>query len=670
MPTTQNPYKKLTAVLLSALLLLTALTSPVILSSAVSPPPPQTAVKISGWNSISPLVPGRAPAPVSGTTSPQVNSTTLSDSTLVWFGGYLWVVIGWNGEGVASTSGTATLLLANTSPNKPSDTVFHSSSNVYSGSTLQSAMNTFYSNLSAKEKAAIVPRTLDGGSGNLSHYIDGSVSTDSFNSAAGTANASTYITGHNITSDDTFDWYAYDALRKDGIIGTGTLNSYTGSYHPDKAAGTGDVSDQYVWPLSVAEASLLHGSVRAYSNHWWLRSPGSTASTAAYVSSGSTVYADGSLVDTYSSALRPALLINLESVIFTSAASGASSKSNAAVGNGLIPAELPSDSELKLTVLDSTLNLSNVTITKISGNTITFSYSGAVVGNTLSAVVLGENGEVKYYGKLLNVVAQTGGSVTPSTQSGAASVTLPDNFNPATDRLCIFVENANGDKQTDYAGTLLLLSANIELHTVTFNPNSGTVTPTSAKTQADGTLSSLPTPTRAGYMFKGWFTAATDGTPVTTYYVFTDNTTVYAQWQQIPTAVTTVTVSSPNRTVTAEIEVPVTIRTVITSTVPTTLTSVVTTMVPVTVTTTTTISAVPTTVTSTSLVPTTYTSVQPTTSLIPTTYTTVIPTTVTNTNTTESPGSSGINTLTWLMMGLAAVFGVAVVSLIIMRVRK
>ena len=65
--------------------------------------------------------------------------------------------------------------------------------------------------------------------------------------------------------------------------------------------------------------------------------------------------------------------------------------------------------------------------------------------------------------------------------------------------------------------------------TVTFNPGEGTVDPTSAKT-TNNKLTSLPTPTRSGYTFNGWFTAATAGEQVTADTVFTANTEIFAQW--------------------------------------------------------------------------------------------------------------------------------------------
>lgn len=68
--------------------------------------------------------------------------------------------------------------------------------------------------------------------------------------------------------------------------------------------------------------------------------------------------------------------------------------------------------------------------------------------------------------------------------------------------------------------------------TVTFDPNGGTVTPVSAVTGEDGTLSSLPVPTRDGYIFNGWYSAPSGGNKITTSTVFATNTTVYAQWSK------------------------------------------------------------------------------------------------------------------------------------------
>lgn len=75
----------------------------------------------------------------------------------------------------------------------------------------------------------------------------------------------------------------------------------------------------------------------------------------------------------------------------------------------------------------------------------------------------------------------------------------------------------------------------LKSYTVTWNPNGGTVDPTSTTKTHGSTLGALPTPTRAAdaqytYTFKGWFTAATGGTQVSASTTVTGNVTYYAQW--------------------------------------------------------------------------------------------------------------------------------------------
>lgn len=68
-------------------------------------------------------------------------------------------------------------------------------------------------------------------------------------------------------------------------------------------------------------------------------------------------------------------------------------------------------------------------------------------------------------------------------------------------------------------------------YTLTFNPNGGSVSPTSKSVAYGSQYGTLPTPTRTGYTFTGWFTAASGGTKVSnTTTMGAGNVTVYAQW--------------------------------------------------------------------------------------------------------------------------------------------
>lgn len=68
-------------------------------------------------------------------------------------------------------------------------------------------------------------------------------------------------------------------------------------------------------------------------------------------------------------------------------------------------------------------------------------------------------------------------------------------------------------------------------YTITFDANGGAVTPDSDSTDAGGKLTELPTPTRVGYRFDGWYTAASGGDKVTKEHEYAGNTTIYAHWE-------------------------------------------------------------------------------------------------------------------------------------------
>lgn len=88
-------------------------------------------------------------------------------------------------------------------------------------------------------------------------------------------------------------------------------------------------------------------------------------------------------------------------------------------------------------------------------------------------------------------------------------------------------------QEVDAADALILNDVTVVIgrkFLVTFDANGGSVDMDSVFTGTDGTLAVLPTPVRENYVFKGWYTAKTGGTQITTDTVLTGDTTVYAQW--------------------------------------------------------------------------------------------------------------------------------------------
>jgi len=71
-------------------------------------------------------------------------------------------------------------------------------------------------------------------------------------------------------------------------------------------------------------------------------------------------------------------------------------------------------------------------------------------------------------------------------------------------------------------------------YTITLNGNEGSVTPTSIEVEQGKTYTNLPTPTRTGYVFAGWYTDATSGTKVENTDTATASIELFAHWTVDP----------------------------------------------------------------------------------------------------------------------------------------
>lgn len=265
---------------------------------------------------------------------------------------------------------------------------------------------------------------------------------------------------------DNFLNTAFSAKEQTAIAKTKVVNDDNDETGADIPIDAGDDTTDRIFLLSLTEtynkkyfpnycfstntAYVADGGKFGYSMYgvgesdsWWLRSPGSDQSRAAFIDweDGSSV-TDGNPVNNKEIAVRPAFNLNLSSVLFTSAAAGGKS----AGANGLAAVADYSGSDWKLTLLDSSRTFA-VSNAMLSGNTVTFSYSGAQTGvnEYLSSVIMDQNGTIAYYGRILQ----------PTSASGTASLTLPSGVTLSdTTKLYVFNEQYNGDKRTDYASAL------------------------------------------------------------------------------------------------------------------------------------------------------------------------------------------------------------------------
>ena len=127
-----------------------------------------------------------------------------------------------------------------------------------------------------------------------------------------------------------------------------------------------------------------------------------------------------------------------------------------------------------------------------------------------------------------NVQGTSGSTVTVSNPTPPSGYTVTLNGNDG-----VIGTSSTASFKTTYSFSRWNLSGggSISGTTYTFGNSNGTLT-----AQYTHTGRSLPTATRSGYTFKGWYTTATGGTKVGdagTVYRPTSNVTIYAQWEQI-----------------------------------------------------------------------------------------------------------------------------------------
>lgn len=252
-----------------------------------------------------------------------------------------------------------------------------------------------------------------------------------------------------------------------------------------EAFGSLTLTDEKVFFLSAREAEadgyftskedriVNDNTGTAYS--WWLRSPAMKISGAAGAVSSSGDLISTGLRNSYSA--RPACNIDLDSVLFTSAA--ASGKSSAGVGGGALTSYTSGGSGTggsgkawKLTLKDSSRDAAFTASADADAVTeteygytdwkIKVSYSGAKPGNNeyVSALLCDDSGKILYYG-----------NIAQNSASGSVDITIPENLAAGSYTLNIFSEQCNGDNKSDYAGGVCPIALTVKQMTPEAIPN-------------------------------------------------------------------------------------------------------------------------------------------------------------------------------------------------------
>ena len=304
-----------------------------------------------------------------------------------------WRVIDYDGNSAAGTAGNMTLLAANNMGLSK-----FGASNAYADSALKEAIDALADKLTAKETDAVEKRTLASGN--------------------------------------------YDGENTDGVAGPA-------------------VSNAVFWPLSSKEANAVNNDLRVVdpehpgwaSSYWWLRSPDEDDSTAFVAGRGEVRYYGG-----YSTSkefgVRPAFDLNLDSVLFASAAVGGKPD------GGLQPVSPNyTGNEWKLTLYDSKRNNFSRTTWEVSastkGGTVEISYTDAKTGANeyISALIFDDVGNVIYYGR---------SNASLTEKDGTAQLTIPAGFAEGTYTLEVFNEQYNGDRKTDLASGFADVTLTVE----------------------------------------------------------------------------------------------------------------------------------------------------------------------------------------------------------------
>ena len=211
-----------------------------------------------------------------------------------------------------------------------------------------------------------------------------------------------------------------------------------------------EVKAQKLWAFSQEDSIYLYRNSCKYAAKWWTRS-----SNEVYGYGSWTIHPDGrsgsALNVDYDAAVRPAMEMDLSSVLFISAAE------HGKVADLTTPIAEYAGDEWKLTLHDSDRDDFTAKTVLVNGSVLEVEYKNAKVGDNeyISAVIKDADGSISRYTRVVQLDGTTNGT------RGRAAIDLTG-IDMTGKTLCVFNEQYNGDCKTDLASGFADVTLTVE----------------------------------------------------------------------------------------------------------------------------------------------------------------------------------------------------------------
>ncbi len=265
---------------------------------------------------------------------------------------------------------------------------------------------------------------------------------------------------------------AFNLLEQEAVAETEVVNADNSEY--DIEGGNNTIDKVFALSIDEAKEYFSDNTSRIATNTayaarrgdgvnaageadmYYLRSPGCLTSRAAVVTASGKINEEGRGLSVFTIGARPAFNMDLNSVLFTSAAIGGKAANGMESGLTAIGTDY-SGNEWKTTILDGSRDGFTAVALSTDDMTWTVKYEGAKTGQKeyLSAMLVDENGAYTHYGRLENLIEE-------NQQSGTVEINV-SGIDMTSKTLYVFNEQYNGGvnddtKLTDYASEFVRIA--------------------------------------------------------------------------------------------------------------------------------------------------------------------------------------------------------------------